>query len=125
MQTVQCETTAGTGRRWRVVGLLVLVAAQLVACSNCDDEIEAAGKFLHDAGHLACEVDDDCVVVLTGCHTFEDLGACGQAQLNRTAAASAEWSRLQGDLRDCENGCELCALALLPGCSGGFCGGAP
>jgi hypothetical protein len=104
---------------------LVLVAAQLVACGNCDDEIEAAGTFLHDRNHLACEADDDCVVVLTGCHTFEDLGACGQAQLNRTASASAEWSRLQGDLRDCDDSCETCTLALLPGCNDGFCGGSP
>lgn len=90
----------------------VLLAASIWSCSeDCEDEIAAGARFL--TANQACETDTDCVVVSTGCHTFEG-GICSQAHLNRTAANSAEWASIQADLEDCESGCAVCAAALVP-----------
>lgn len=103
--------------------LLLGATASLVGCSDCTDEIEAARVFLEDRTNLACQSDDDCVVVSTGCQTFS-RGLCGQAQLGARAAASEAWSQLGAELSECESGtCAKCLALLLPSCTDGMCGG--
>ncbi len=93
---------------------LIFLAAMTAGCSNdCSDEIETGERFLSAAANLSCGSDTDCVVVTTGCHTFAG-GFCSQSYLSRTAANSAEWSSIKGDLDDCENDCAVCAGGLSP-----------
>jgi hypothetical protein len=109
------------------VGVLGLGAsAALVGCGDCSDESAAANKFLSAPVNLACQSDEDCVVVSVGCAQVS-RGFCGQAQLNREAAESSKWKALGQDLEGCESGsCEQCLAALQPSCAAdGFCGGAP
>jgi hypothetical protein len=108
-------------------GLLACMTVALAGCANggCDEEIDAMGMFLNDPAHLSCKSDADCVVVGTGCHTF-DRGLCSQAELNTEASRSSAWQKLSRDLADCESGeCSRCLALLLPGCDNGFCGGHP
>ena len=100
----------------------VALLATLPACGDCEDEIEAARTFL-DANR-ACQTDDDCVAVNTGCHTFAN-GVCGQAPLQRDAAESEAWAALQDDLLNCQSDCARCMAALAPVCREGVCGGPP
>ncbi|HEY6559468.1 MAG TPA: hypothetical protein VI072_19425, partial [Polyangiaceae bacterium] len=92
---------------------VLVLLAMTPACGDddCSDEIEAARAFL--GANRSCQVNEDCVVVSTGCHTFGN-GVCGQAPLERTAAESAEWARLQHDLGSCKRECAQCAAALAP-----------
>jgi hypothetical protein len=108
----------------RLLGAVLLGASAAVcACGDCADEIEAAQAFLDNPANLTCQSNEDCVVVSTGCQPVE-RGPCGQAQLSRQAASSEEWSKLSGDLRDCDSGsCAQCLLPLTPGCKDGMCGG--
>jgi hypothetical protein len=126
MQTFRAAAGSGwRGLRGRELVPVFVAAAMLLACDHCDDDIEAAGGFLGTPANLACETNDDCVVVNTGCHTYE-RGTCAQAQLNRAAAKSREWSELQSDLNDCgDDICAQCAVLLVAGCVEGFCGGPP
>lgn len=127
MTTIRSEAGARwCGVRGRKLGPVFVVAATLVACGNCDDEIETAGTFLRAPANRECETGADCVVVSTGCHTYDDFGICAQAQLNRAAAASGTWSKLQSDLNDCgDDKCARCGALLIAGCVEGFCGGPP
>lgn len=112
-------------RKSRLVVLLCAASWSLAACGkDCEDEIEAARAFLDNPANLGCQTSDDCVVVNTGCHTFE-RGICSQAQLSKAAAASASWAEMSADLNDCEDGCAVCAAGLSVQCTDGFCGGAP
>lgn len=111
-------------RRWRGVVALLAATLSLVACGDCEDEIEAARAFLDDPANLTCQTREDCVVVGTGCHTFA-RGLCSLAQLGQVAAASARWSELSAELRDCEDDCAVCAADLSPQCIDGLCGGPP
>jgi hypothetical protein len=97
-----------------------MVSALLPACGDCSDEIDAARAFLEN--NRACQVDDDCVVVGTGCTTFAN-GLCGQAPLNRRAAESAEWKHLRDDLVSCEDECSNCLAQLIARCTESVCGG--
>ena len=101
------------------------ISTLLTACAgDCDDETEAAQRFLSNSTNLSCQSDSDCDVVSTGCgHPARSI--CGQAQLNHTAAASAAWKVLQDDLTDCSNKCTNCLAAVTPACRDGFCGGPP
>lgn len=111
--------------KWVTLGLLLLSGAQLACKDACMDEKEAMQAFLTDTSHLTCAGNEDCVVVSTGCVPVS-RGLCGQAALNKTAAASGAWKQLQADARDCDDGeCAQCAAALLPNCNEGFCGGKP
>ena len=108
----------------RLLGALLL-GASATGCAggDCKDELEAANAFLDKPANLACQSNEDCVVVSTGCQTVA-RGLCGQAQLSRQAASSKEWSKLSGALRDCESGsCAQCDAALVPSCTDGMCGG--
>lgn len=109
--------------RWLVVGMLQATGA-LVGCGNCDDEVAAANSFLVAPENLACQSHEDCVVVGTGCaETARSF--CGQAALNRDAAASGKWQQISDGLVDCDESCDQCQAELSPRCSGGFCGGPP
>jgi len=108
-------------------GVLTALAVSmlLTACSgNCDDETEAAQRFLSKATNLSCQSDSDCEVVSIGCGQ-PARSFCGQAQLNHTAAASASWKVVQDHLKGCSNTCSQCAALLNPACRDGFCGGPP
>ena len=100
----------------------VSIGLSLVGCGDCTEEIEAAKMFLEQ--NRSCQTNDDCVAVLTGCHTFAN-GLCAQAPLNRSAAASSQWQRLSEGLEECENRCTTCTAALVPQCTSGVCGGSP
>jgi hypothetical protein len=105
------------------VVVLLGAAAPLVACGDCEDEVEAAQAFLDNPANLACQSDEDCAVVSTGCHTFS-RGICAQAHLGQTAAASQQWSELKDALDDCDSGtCTQCLAELLARCTDGLCGG--
>lgn len=108
---------------WLVVGIFQ-VAGALGGCSNCDDEVAAANSFLEDPTNLVCQSDEDCAVVPTGC-AEPWRSSCGQAVLNRDAAASGKWQQISDGLADCAGSCAQCLAALLPQCSEGFCGGPP
>jgi hypothetical protein len=112
------------GRVRRLLGAVLLAASSaLCACGDCADELEAARAFLEKPANLTCQSSEDCVVVSTGCQTVA-RGLCGQAHLSRQAASSKEWSKLSGDLRDCESKpCIQCTAALVTGCADGICGG--
>jgi len=111
------------GQVRRVMGAVLLGASAVCACGDCTDAMEAANAFLDKPANLTCQSNEDCVVVSTGCYTVA-RGLCGQAQLSRQAASSKEWSKISGELRDCESGsCAQCAAALLPSCTEGTCGG--
>jgi hypothetical protein len=98
------------------MGLLLLTA-----CGDCQDEIDAAGRFLQQPENLACQTDQDCRVVPTTCHTFPG-GACSQAHLNVQAASSAEWKKLSDALDSCQSDdCINCASLLEPNCLEGVC----
>ena len=101
-------------------------SALLVGCADCSDESAAANEFLSAPLNLACQSDEDCMVVSVACADVS-RSFCGQAQLNREAAESSKWKALSKDLEDCESGpCTQCLAALLPSCAAdGFCGGAP
>jgi len=115
----------GASLKGRVVGVLLAVAGLLLACGgDCSDEIAAAKAFLDDPAHLACQANDDCAIVGTGCHTF-DRGVCAQSQLTRAAAESSKWHVISKGLTDCEDSCGQCAVGVSPACVNGFCGGAP
>lgn len=106
--------------------LSLLLGAALVGCQDdCMDEKKAMESFLVEPAHLTCESNEDCTVVTVGCVPVDVPGSlCGQAQLNKSAAASSEWQRLRSDADDCAGkSCAVCDAALLPGCSDGFCGG--
>jgi hypothetical protein len=106
--------------RW---GLPLAQATSLVACGgDCADEIAAAGEFLQ--ANQTCASDADCVVVQTGCHTYDELGGgCGQASLSRDAANTAEWRRLNEALLECKTEGSQCMAQLVPRCGDGVCGG--
>jgi len=106
--------------RWLIWGLLAI--GTLGGCGDCADEVAAANDFLETPEHLACQSDDDCTVVSTGCGEPR-RSFCGQATLNRSSAESAEWKRISEGLADCESQCSQCDGALLAECSQGFCGG--
>jgi hypothetical protein len=89
---------------------------------SCKREIDAMGSFLAARENLVCAEEADCVIVETGCHTFE-RGACNEAPLNRKAARSSRWGKLRADLKSCCPAYEECLAGLLSGCSHGFCGG--
>ncbi|HEY3252383.1 MAG TPA: hypothetical protein VGJ91_00490 [Polyangiaceae bacterium] len=117
------DTRRGAARA--ALAALVFAAGLVSACaSDCKDETEAAQQFLTTATNLSCQADADCVVVSTGCG-HPARATCGQAQLNRTAAASGYWKKLQSALTDCESDCAQCLVGLVPACGSGFCGGAP
>jgi len=111
---------------WRVLGAGVALGLLVGGCTgDCSDEIAEGQKFLDEPANLACESDADCEVVSTGCHTYAH-GICGQAQVSRTAAASARWKTIQDNLDDCGiTGCAQCDAALIPHCVEGSCGGTP
>ena len=100
----------------------LLLALNSLACGDCTEEIDAARVFLEK--NRSCQVDDDCVAVSTGCHTFTG-GLCAQAAVNRTAAATAEWQRLSQGLKGCQSECAACDADLIPQCTAGVCGGSP
>lgn len=104
------------------VGLVLGMAGMVGGCSSdCEDEIAAGERFLSAPASLACDSDQDCVVVSTGCHTFEG-GICSQSYLSRSAANSAEWSNIKADLDECEEDCAVCDAALgPPSCKEGTC----
>jgi hypothetical protein len=109
------------------VGVLWLGAsAALVGCGDCSDESAAASKFLAAPVNLACQSDEDCVVVSVGCAEVA-RSTCGSAQLTREAAESSKWKELSKDIEDCESGgCPVCGALLVASCAAdGFCGGAP
>jgi hypothetical protein len=109
------------------VGVFWLGAgAALVGCGDCSDESAAANKFLSQPVNLACQSDEDCLVVSVGCGNVS-RSHCGQAQLNRESAGSSTWKALSKDLEDCESGeCAQCGALLVASCAAdGFCGGAP
>ena len=110
--------------RWGFGLIILLQILGLNACGDCSDEIEAGKAYLDDPANLACASDADCMAVTTGCHTFE-RGKCGHANLNKSAAASKQWSELSADLHGCEDSCPGCLALLVPQCSDGFCGGKP
>ena len=107
------------------VGLGLLLALLVGGCTNdCSDEIAEGQKFLDDPANLTCQSNADCEVVSTGCHTYAH-GICGQAQVNRTAAATAKWKAIQAGLDDCGmTSCGQCAAALVAQCANLQCGGA-
>jgi hypothetical protein len=110
------------GHGKRLLGAVLLgESAAVCACGDCTDDIEAANAFLAKPTNLTCQSNDDCVVVLTGCYTVT-RGLCGQVQLSRQAASSNEWSKLSGELRDCDESgsCAQCDAALIPGCYDGM-----
>jgi hypothetical protein len=94
----------------------------LPGCGDCENEQAAARQFIET--HQSCEVDEDCVVVGTGCFTIPS-GLCSQAIMSREASRSVEWSEIHGDLLDCENECvAVCGAALNAGpCVENSCGG--
>ena len=108
-------------RQTLLASVLSTLVVSTAGCGDCTEEIDRAGVFLRDPGNLSCTTDDDCVVVGTGCHTF-DFGVCGQAQLSRGAAATSQWARLSADLEDCERSCDRCDALLLAHCADGACG---
>lgn len=110
--------------RWLLVLGMSFGAASLSGCGDCSDEAKAASAFLEDRANLTCQTDADCVVVSTGC-ARPARSLCGQAALSKAAANSEKWQHLQSDLTNCESNCDVCAAALLPKCSEGFCGGPP
>ncbi len=104
--------------------LVVMVALSGVAtagCSDCSSEQAEVKEFLE--ANRACQVDDDCVVVHTGCRDYAG-GHCSQAAINRQAASSSDWKELSQDLYDCEEAeeCVHCRAALVPACNAGVCG---
>ena len=110
----------GLGRK--SVTLMLAGLASWSCNTDCEDETAAGQAFLSSKANLACNSDDDCLVVTTGCHTFEG-GLCAQSHLSRTAANSAEWASIKGDLDDCVNDCAVCAAALGPApCVNELCG---
>jgi hypothetical protein len=105
--------------------MLAIASGALVSCGDCSDETATADQFIGNPVNLACQSDDDCVVVTTGCADVS-RGLCGQAQLSGAAAASQAWKGLSQELEDCApDSCSICLAALLPSCRSGFCGGAP
>lgn len=112
----------GLGRK----GVMVVLAGLVWSCAtDCEDEIAAAQTFLSAKANLACDSDSDCVVVTTGCHTFEG-GFCSQSHLSRAAANGAEWASIKRDLDDCESDCAVCDAALAPAkCVDNRCGSPP
>ena len=113
-------------RRVQAFAALTLVASALAACDSddvCRVELDAIAQYLDEPAHRACQSDQDCAVVNTGCHTFP-RGFCGQATVNTQAAQAQEWTELEGALRDCQSGddCTLCAGQLVVTCASGLCG---
>lgn len=86
---------------------------------DCNAETEAARKFLNQPANRACQTNDDCAVVHTGC---SGLGFCGQAQLNKSTASGEAWRSREKLLTDCATDCAVCGAAVLPTCSEGLCG---
>lgn len=107
--------------RWVVA---LPLAAALAGCGDCSDEVDAANQFLETPANLACQSDDDCAVVMTGC-AEPSRALCGQAPLNQSAAASDRWKHIHQALADCDSNCAVCDALLLPKCTDGFCGGKP
>jgi hypothetical protein len=106
------------------VGLGLALALLVGGCGDdCSDAIAAGKEFLDDPANLTCQSNEDCQVVSTGCHTYA-RGICGQAQLNRDAAASSKWKTIQAGLDDCDMpGCSQCDAALVVQCADLRCGG--
>ncbi|RYZ08257.1 MAG: hypothetical protein EOO73_09350 [Myxococcales bacterium] len=111
-------------KNWGLIhaGAALLFGGACWGCSSdCEDEIAAAQAFLSSEANLACESDADCVVVSTGCHTFEG-GVCSQAYLSRRAANGTQWASITADLEECEGDCTVCDAALAPAqCVSGRC----
>ncbi|MES1187593.1 MAG: hypothetical protein ABUL60_27490 [Myxococcales bacterium] len=106
--------------------LPLLLGTSLVGCDpDCQEERDAMQAFLVEPSHLSCASNEDCAVVNVGCVNVS-RAFCGQAALNKTAAASSSWKSLRSDADDCVGAnCGQCAAALLPWCKEGFCGGLP
>jgi hypothetical protein len=118
------DVLQGAWRQWIAWGRLGFASGSLVACAECADESAAAQQFLDDPANLACQVDQDCAVVGTGCQTFS-RGVCQQSQLSRAAAESTKWQALSKGLNECATSCTACQALLLARCVDGLCGGAP
>lgn len=111
------------GKRIGLVWVVVYSALGLSGCkTGCDaDAIQRATAFL-DA-HQACESDDDCVNVGDYCGELPG-GFCGQVPMNREGASSAEWARIDAELRDCApDACSVCDALRVPKCTAGSCRG--
>jgi hypothetical protein len=104
--------------------LLGLGGLGIAGCSSdCASEQEEVEEFL--VANRACQVDEDCAVVHTGCHDYTDAGGfCGQAAISEQAASSSRWKDLREELYDCEEGeeCAHCLAGLVPACNAGTCG---
>jgi hypothetical protein len=111
-------------RGWLGLSVLLSAAGSLVGCADCADESAAAQQFLDDPANLACQVDEDCAVVGTGCQTFS-RGLCQQSQLSRAAAESSKWRAINKGLNECATSCSQCLALLSARCVDGLCGGAP
>ena len=110
-------------RRALIASAVLLGAmAALQGCdTDCGGEYERARQFVEDPANLSCQTDDDCVVVDTGCQEF-GRGKCNQIGLNRTAATSSKWQRLNQELKDCQgDDCARCAALLIVHCNQGLC----
>lgn len=103
---------------------LLLGASQAGCEDDCQDERDAMQAFLVEPSHLSCTGNADCTVVTVGCAEVS-RSFCGQATLNKAAAASSSWESLRSAAVDCVGGCAVCSAALLPECKQGFCGGPP
>src|SRR5687767_5167015 len=105
------------------VALAALSGFSTSGCSDCSSEQAEVREFLEAS--RACQVDDDCVVVHTGCHDYVG-GHCSQAAIDRQAASSSKWKELSQELSDCEEGdeCVHCLALLNPACNAGSCGSA-
>ena len=113
--------------------LFVVSASVSSGCSGsteeeaeCASEQQAAKEFL-DANR-ACQVDEDCGAVDTGCYGYPGRHCSGAVSVNREAAMSATWQAIGRDLdqcMECPGGGVRCTAGMIPVCKDGTCGHFP
>lgn len=118
-----CSREVRMRTRCCFLGAISVVVVVLAGCGNCSDEIAEANQFLAEPANLACQSKEDCAVVSTGCADVS-RAFCGQASLNREAAASKKWQQISNGLTECDSSCAQCGALLVPTCSQGSCGDA-
>lgn len=92
----------------------------LSACGNCKGSAEDADTFVRQAKNQKCDVDEDCVVVISNCSPMKTT-FCGQVEMSASAAKSDEWKDIEKGMDACDPECSVCLGALISGCESGYC----
>lgn len=117
-----CAARVSTLRPVSRLALIVFVGAQLMACSDCDFEVERVRRFVQDPAHQQCAMDADCTLRrVPSCLELAEA-PCGQVTLSLKAAESSEWQEIETDVRDCgSDSCPVCNAQRVAVCQQGSC----